>query len=288
MVVMWALVLLSSIAGAVVTVHRTETALSTNLQDTLQGQAIGEAGVYYAIAKLTQDVPRIEGEEPWGFDATPHAWSFAGKELRITVAGESGRIDLNAAPPELLLQLLEVAGVSAPEAEALVDAIQDWRDVDSDTHINGAEDPEYEQAGRPYGAKDATFSSVQELRQVLGMTSQLYDILAPALTIYSGRSKVNPYFASRLALMAALAGDEEETDRYLESRAELQPGGAPLPFPGGGASAYLQQVRDAVYRITVATPGSEGGQFAVEAIVRITGRDYQILGWEPVGLAGSG
>jgi len=285
---MWALVLLSTIAVAIVSVHRTESALSSNLLVALQGQAVGEAGVYYAIAKLTQDASQVEGEEPWGFDATPHAWSFAGKELRITIAGESGRIDLNAAPPELLMRLMEVAGVSGPDAEALVDAIQDWRDADSDTHINGAEDPEYEQAGRPYGAKDGTFSSVQELRQVLGMTSELYDILAPALTVYSGRSKVNPYFASRLALIAALEGDEEEVDRYLESRADIQSGGTPLPFPGAGASPHLVQVRDAVYRITAVTPGSEGGEFAVEAIVRITGRQFRILGWEPVGLAGPG
>jgi len=100
-VVMWALVLLSTIAVATVAVHRTESALSDNLLTSLQGQAVGEAGVYYAIARLTappaQDADAIE--EPWGADATPRAWSFAGRELRITVAGESGRIDLNAAPP---------------------------------------------------------------------------------------------------------------------------------------------------------------------------------------------
>jgi len=284
-VVIWALVLLATIAMAVVAAHRTESALSENLLTSLQGQALGEAGIYYAIAKVIE----FEGHdvEQWGADAGPRYWSFAGKDLRITVAGESGRIDLNAAPPELLMRLLEAVGVGELEAEALVDAIQDWRDADSDTHLNGAEDPDYEAAGRLYGAKDGTFSSVQELRQVLGVTPELYNSLAPALTVFSGRSKVNPSFAPRLVLMAILDVDEAGLDLFLESRAEMQPGGTSLEVPGAVGSPHIQRGRDNVFRIRADTLGGEGREFSVEAIVRITGREYKILGWEPVDIPGS-
>jgi general secretion pathway protein K len=282
-VVMWALVLLGTIAMAVVAAHRTESALSNNLLNSIEGRAVGEAGIYYAIAKVIEfQGPDVE---QWGADAGPRYWSFAGRDVRITVAGESGRIDLNAAPPELLLRLLEVVGVVGPEAEALVDAIQDWRDADSDIHLNGAEDPEYEAAGRLYGARDGNFSSVQELRQVLGMTSELYNALAPALTVYSARSKVNPKFAPRLVLAAILEAEEAELDLYLESRAETQPQGAESPLPGSETSPYVQQVRDNVYRIRADTLSGDARGYSVQAVVRVIGRDYQILAWEPVELA---
>ena len=57
--------------------------------------------------------------------------------------------------------------------------------------LNGAEDPEYDAAGLSYGAKDDRFAVVAELRQVLGMTRDLYDLAAPFLTVYSNRSGVN-------------------------------------------------------------------------------------------------
>src|SRR5882672_7761736 len=52
---------------------------------------------------------------------------------------------------------------------------------------NGAEDADYAAAGLAYGAKDAPFAMTEELLQVPGMTRELFDRVAPDITVYSPR-----------------------------------------------------------------------------------------------------
>jgi general secretion pathway protein K len=277
-VVMWALLLLATIAAAVTAVHRTESALSGNLLDQVRGRALAEAGVYYAIGRLLSDDTLPEPER-FPVDGSLQGWAFEGLELRISVSGESGRVDLNAAQPELLKRLLEAAGTDPEQADALTGAILDWRDTDSDAQVNGAEDPDYRAAGMLYGAKDQPFSSVEELRQVLGMTPELYRTLAPALTVYSRRSKVNPIFAPRLVLLAVLELPEAQIDEYLDAKAEGESDSGELLPPGAG-SQLVQQGGDTVHRIHVEVPVREDQPFALEAVVRVSRGNFQILAWE--------
>jgi general secretion pathway protein K len=275
---MWALLLLATIAAAVTAVHRTEIALSGNLLDQVRGRALGEAGVYYAISRLLSDGTLPESER-FPVDGSLQSWFFDGRELRISVSGESGRVDLNAAQPELLKLLLEAAGAEPDQADALAGAIQDWRDTDSNTQVNGAEDPDYRAAGMLYGAKDQPFASVEELRQVLGMTPELYRTLAPALTVYSGRSKVNPIFAPRLVLLAVLELPEAQIDEYLDAKAQGEAGSGEL-LPPGASSPLVQQGGDSVNRIHVEVPVRNDQPFTLEAVVRAGRGKFQILAWE--------
>ncbi len=277
-VVMWALLLLATIAAAVTAVHRTEIALSNNLLDQVRGRALGEAGVYYAISRLLSDGTLPESER-FPVDGSLQRWFFEGLELRISVSGESGRVDLNAAQPELLKLLLEAAGAEPDQVDDLAGAIQDWRDTDSNTQVNGAEDPDYRAAGMLYGAKDEPFSSVEELRQVLGMTPELYRALAPALTVYSGRSTVNPIFAPRLVLMAVLELPETQIDEYLDAKARGEADDGEL-LPPGASSQLVQQGDDSVHRIHVEVPVREDQLFALEAVVSAGRGNFQILAWE--------
>ena len=172
-----------------------------------------------------------------------------------------------------------VAGTDPEQADALTGAILDWRDTDSDAQVNGAEDPDYRAAGMLYGAKDQPFSSVEELRQVLGMTPELYRTLAPALTVYSRRSKVNPIFAPRLVLLAVLELPEAQIDEYLDAKAEGESDSGELLPPGAG-SQLVQQGGDTVHRIHVEVPVCEDQPFALEAVVRVSRGNFQILAWE--------
>ena len=96
--------------------------------------------------------------------------------MRIAIRDEGGKIDLNAAPNELLHGLFlsvacagrdgEGVGLDDRQADALVDAIRDFADEDELQRLNGAEDRDYEDAGLPWGAKDAPFRAVEELHRV--------------------------------------------------------------------------------------------------------------------------
>jgi general secretion pathway protein K len=235
--VLGALVLLSVIAAAFVTETRTETKLARNAVENAKARALADAGVHRAILDLL-DTPGGEDEEEedeedeedrapgpaavagWRVDGTVYRWTFAGEEVLISVQDETGKIDLNRAQDELLRGLFESVGVEAERATALVDAIADFRDEDDLTRPSGAEDDDYRAAGLAWGAKDAPFETVAELQRVLGMTRELYEQVAPVLTVYARRPGFNPLFALRGVLLAVPGIDEQLVDGYLVLRAE--------------------------------------------------------------------
>ena len=93
----------------------------------------------------------------------------------MSIQDEDGKIDLNAAPDELLRGLFVSAGLDEDAGAALVDAIVDFRDEDDLTRLNGAEDRDYADAGLPYGAKDAPFEAVWlPLAEVLAGVHRVY------------------------------------------------------------------------------------------------------------------
>ena len=137
----------------------------------------------------------------------------------LSIQAEDGRIDLNTAPRALLRAVFRGAGLTTHSAARLVDAVLDFRDPNSIRRLNGAEDEDYRAAGLPWGAKDAPFESVAELQRVLGMTPALYRRVAPALTVHSRQSGVNPLTAPKvvLGLIPGLSGDRAR--RIVELRA---------------------------------------------------------------------
>ena len=124
----------------------------------------------------------------------------------------------------------------------VLNAILDWRDPDSLRRNPGAEDVDYAHAG--YGAKDAPFNSVEELRLVAGMTNGLFASIYPALTIHSGQPGVHPLAAPREVLLALPGGDEEQVDAFIQNRRNQETPGAPPPdmdtrfFGGTGGTSF--------------------------------------------------
>lgn len=293
--VLWVIVLLTIIAVGLTATQRTETTLAGNAVGTARFRALADAAVNYAMLNLMvqpvvapeaqgQAQAQTHGQAPgtslldeeqatnlWVPDGTPHLWSFDGEQLEIAVFNEASRIDLNQAPRELLLNLLIAAEVPQEQADALGDAIIDWRDPDNLRSANGAEDSDYEAAGRPYGAKDGPFDSVEELQQVLGMTRALYQVIEPALTVASGSPRVVQDFALPLVL-AALQGITVEEARQ---RIEEQKADALLQQPGGAAPTTppraLTNRGGPLYRIRVTLRRREDANPTMEALVRSGG-----------------
>ncbi|MBL9136283.1 MAG: general secretion pathway protein GspK [Verrucomicrobiales bacterium] len=79
---------------------------------------------------------------------------------------ETSRINLNTATAEMLQWLPRMT----PQLAA---AIVDWRDSDSTASEGGAEDDLYLRLPMPYRCKNSPFESVEELRLVYGMTSEI-------------------------------------------------------------------------------------------------------------------
>lgn len=129
-------------------------------------------------------------------DGTPLPCRVADGFATIEVFDASGLIDLNSASNEVLTRLFVGAGADNEAAANLAAAVSDFRDYDDITQPGGAEAAEYRAAGANHGPKNAPFSSVDELDQVLGMTPALLARVRPLVTVHSPASNVNLDVAS--------------------------------------------------------------------------------------------
>jgi general secretion pathway protein K len=266
LLVLWSLALLTIMAVAMTSAQRTESSLAANQLGGARFRALADAAIHYTALNLSASPSLAAGAaedgpgEPWVPDGETRIWRFAGETLTITLVNEASLIDLNQAPRELLSGLLTAVGVAEEDQGPLLDAILDWRDADGLQLLNGAEDPDYEAAGRPYGAMDGPFRGVEELLQVLGFDRQLYDLLSPALTVHSGRAGVAEDLAPKL-VRAALAGVTlaELEQRLLEEQAAEIVGDEP-PFLNRGGP---------VYRVRVSAELAPGGRRSMESLIRL-------------------
>lgn len=264
MLVLWVITLLTIIAVGLTATQRTEINLAANQVASASFRAQADAAIQFAALNLltqpsvaTQD-EALDTQAFWVPDGQPRVWGLGEQMLEIRIINEASLIDLNTADRDLLLALMMAVGLQDAEPDSLVDAILDWRDADELHLVNGAEDPDYEAAGLPYGAKDGPFDSLEELQQLIGFNKYLYDILTPALTISSGKATPDPTFAPPL-VQAALQGIslEEMQDRLETETAILEE--TPTP-KGRGGPLYRIQVR---WR-------APGGTFRfMESLVRI-------------------
>jgi len=232
MLVLWALASLTIIAVGLTTAQRTESTLAANQLAGARFHALAEAGVSWAILNLLTPATIIDEEtEVWVPDGMLRSWSFAGATLQIRVFNEASRVDLNTADRDLLEALLRAVALGKGKAEekanALADAIEDWRDADDLSELNGAEDKEYTDAGYPYGAKDGPFESLDELQLVLGVDRDLYRTLLPALTV-NGIAEPNHRYSPPLVLAALEALGRRTPDEASDADGNAVDRGGPL------------------------------------------------------------
>jgi general secretion pathway protein K len=294
--VLWVIALLSVMALGLTAAQRTESTLTANALAEARFRAAAEAGIAYAalnlLAPQTSDADAAttdaDGQAAvWLPDGTPHSWTFAQVPLAISVQNEGSRIDLNQAGADVLTALFTVLGVSEDVSGTLADRILDWRDTDDLKSLNGAEDPDYATEGLPYGAKDDPFSSVEELRQILGITPEIYRRAAQELTVDSGKASVDEQFASAVVLAAVKGLTLEEAQTTVSERTESTvPGGV-----GGRAAAAFGR-GGPLYRIRVARAAAQsnaqaGSGPAMEALVRVdqAGQPPVQIQWRRYGLA---
>ncbi len=269
--VLWVIALLTVMALGLTTTQRTENALTRNQIDAARFRAAADAALALtALNLLTTPLETVPVEEVWVPNGVPRSLVLDGVELTVTLGNEGSRLDLNRATREQLAALIELAqgeaGYDEAQRDALADAILDWRDEDDLTQLNGAEDGDYEAAGLPYGAADGPFRSVEELREVLGMTRELYRRLAPDLTVDNDTGRVEQRFASA-PVLAVLQGIslEDAQQMVVERDQPLLPDGQQARTVNRGGPLYRVRVAEAGAAVGA---GRGGRQMEVLALVQ--------------------
>lgn len=276
--VLWLTVLLTVIAGGFAYGMRNEALAARNTVSWAQARALADGAIHRTVYELLR--PKVS-PDVWAPDGSVHVWDDSGARIAVAAVDESGKIDLNTAPDNLLKGLLQTAGgLDADAAARMVDVIDDWKDADDLRRPNGAEAPEYQAAGLPYKPANALFEAVPELQRVLGMTPALYAKLADNLTVYNGQAGINPAYASRTTLLAVPGVTPEIVDTYIALRrdalaAKLPP--PPFPVPGFVAGVIN------LWRIRAEVTMSDGVTFVREAVLRVSAdrrRLLTVLLWE--------
>jgi general secretion pathway protein K len=286
--VLWLIVLLTSVIGAFALLARIESMQGRVLVRGLVASGAARAGVEYALTRVALSDPRLK----WRPDGRAYRWRYGDADVEVHMTDESGKVDLNQADAQMLAALIQRVASAEPgsmpggarmdpsQAARLAAAILDWRDPDPLTQpAGGGEDADYASAGLPYGAKDAEFESVAELEQVIGFTPTLYARLQPYLTVYSGRARPDAAYAAGPVLDAmGLNGNDLLAQRRGGDASGLAQGvpGDIVGVAGGGSGTYsidsrarLADGRESLLRVVVRAGGGA-----------LPGMAYTPLRWE--------
>jgi general secretion pathway protein K len=275
LLVLWLIVLLTGLVGGFAMLARVEGLQGRALTRGLVAENAARAGVEYALTRVAMVDPR----QQWQADGRPYQWRFADAQVEVSLIDEGGKLDINQADVALLGALMRAVGVEQAQADRLAAAIVDWRDTDQLSQpAGGGEDPDYSGAGLPYGAKDAEFESIAELEQVLGFTPAVYARVEPHVTVFSGRARPEPAFASAEVLDALGMNGKDVV-------AQRRRGDPAAGTPGVGDSAPLNGSASGTYSIDSRAQLADGRVAVLRVVVRaggnaMPGMAYTALRWE--------
>ncbi len=132
------------------------------------------------------------------------------------------RLQINRATDDDFRRLFVALRIDAGEADRLSQRILDWRDRDQFRRARGAERDEYLRVRARVLPRDADFVRVDELRDVEGITAELYTRIAPFLTVYgTGQINLNTAPEQVLASLPGLGG--ESIALILRAQASRRP-----------------------------------------------------------------
>ncbi len=215
---------------------RDQRRVAMNVVDAAAARAAAESGLAQARARLEHALRRprsvdlvdpIRSLDPWGSPQflVPDTAGRVGEAVgagqvgahwRLAIEDAGTTLDLNRTEEEGLRRLMLALRVDADRADRVAQSIADWRDADDSHRPRGAEREWYETAGRAVFPRNGPFQEIAELRHVRGVSEELYDRIAPYLSV-RGAGRVNLLAAPRPVLLA-LPGIGEEAVRALERR----------------------------------------------------------------------
>ncbi len=190
MIVLLVVVALGILAGGFSHSMLVETRLARNANMEPDLEWLGRSGVELARYVLghTLTIPGESGiaslNQKWA--GGPGATNDVLSEINLSdVPLGSGRfsvkivdcerkVNINIASEEVLQRAFTFMGIDAAQQASLIDSILDWKDVDENPRLNGAESEEYLRGSPPYYAKNGPLDDIAELSLIRGITPELY------------------------------------------------------------------------------------------------------------------
>jgi general secretion pathway protein K len=186
--VLWMMVLLSMLAAALVVMSRSDARNVSLDQERLQADETVQAGINLAVVALTDPT------QQWPIDGSARTIKFADTPVAVAISSEGGKIDLNNANPDLIRGLLTAVGEGPGAADEITNEIV---------------------AHRQTGG----FTNLAELLHMQEISGDLFDRMAPNLTLYSGSSSVDTSTAPMDVLLAIPGNTRADAEAEMARRA---------------------------------------------------------------------
>lgn len=279
--VLWIVVVLSLLVTTFSASVRTAVAVNRTERSLAQVQAIADAGIELAAARLR----RKEGDK-WQADGRRYTARFAGARLAVQVYDTNGLLDINYAPGEVLLAVLEKAAGPGGPGRPIYDFIIARRNAitgqSGDAETADSADPDADKALH----KLIAFRDINELLAVPGVTVPLVARLDRILTVHSAGKGINAATAP-VELLRLLPGlSNQQVSQIVEARKSPE---AKSLIEGIVTSSQMKFTADRgpAYKVSVAVAG-KGFARPVKAAATILlnsdpRRPYFGLSWRPVG-----
>ncbi len=277
LLVIWVVALLAVLAAGIAADSSSEAVIARNRMDAAQAQALADAGIALGIQGAIDPNPATR----WPADGRVQQASYAGGPIAIAPQDEGGKIDVNAAPLDLIGGLADEFGISSDGRAALLNGIAARR-----ASAQSAAPPP---AARFYAAVDVytadiatlPFADLTELRLLPGVPHAAYERMVPYLTVFSESATLNPLTASREALLAVPGISPQQVAFYLETREQSA---SNIEKPAlSGADRYVQLGALHAVTITARANAASGAVFSRQAVILLSPnlpqRPYRILSW---------
>ncbi len=270
--VLWLLAALATFAS-IYAVYVIDTAAAfRTYDDHLRAEALVSGAVELAAYQLTSKAERHPTHGQFRF-------RMGQANVAVEFRSEASRIDLNAAPKELLVGLFVASGASRVDAEKYADRVIAWRTTPAKSH--DSEVSADQAAGSRYPPRGAPFPHAGELALV-DLPMELVERALPLVTVYSGLGKVDVLEAAP-EVMAALPEITRDRLNSVLAHRQAMPGDGQALLPLlGRAQAYASTEASKASRVTVHIAFDDGLQTSSEVVILAYEKGdapYSVLSW---------
>jgi general secretion pathway protein K len=200
-------------------------------------------------------------------------------DVSIEYRSEAARVDLNAAPKELLVGLFVTLGLRRDAAEDYVDRIVRWRTT---TRKQDSDASDTQAAASPPTGRGGRFMHAYEVSLVTDLPKPFIERLLPFITVYSGRPQVNIIDAAPEVISALPGMTPERMVAVLAERQRKSANRQALTSLLGPATAYASLEGGNTLRVTARITFESGRQAGAEVVILLFERGdepYAILSW---------
>ncbi len=297
--VLWILSALAVLA-AIYSIYVSDAAVAAHVTDDgVNAEAAVRAGVELAAYELTAAAQSSGTAQPTAAPGSsgqtqlmaapdssrPAQGGFAFRlgrsSIKVSFIAEGARIDLNAAPKELLVGLFQAIGASRDDAGAFADRVVGWRKK-ADGEGQDTEAEIYKSGGYSYAPREAPFQNTLELSLVASIPRHIVERVLPLVTVYSGQAQIDVRVASPEVLAALPGMTPDVLKQVLAQRAQATPDGQSLLKLFGQASSNASVTPSKATRILINVRLGNGRDVSAEVvIVTLQNGDepFRVLSW---------